>query len=69
MVFFFFNIQGNIDMEKEQEIEWSKAQQIVISKDLVATAKHQLKFLAAVDRNRWLYNGPAVQRSIYRYFC
>nr|XP_017218219.1 PREDICTED: glycine-rich domain-containing protein 1-like isoform X1 [Daucus carota subsp. sativus]XP_017218220.1 PREDICTED: glycine-rich domain-containing protein 1-like isoform X1 [Daucus carota subsp. sativus] len=54
-------------MEKNQEIEWSKAQQIVISEDLVATAKQQLLFLAAVDRNRWLYKGPALQRSIYRY--
>ncbi|KAL8117873.1 hypothetical protein AgCh_015675 [Apium graveolens] len=54
-------------MEKEQEIEWSKAQQIVVSEDLVATAKQQLQFLAAVDRNRWLYKGPAVQRAIYRY--
>ncbi|XP_063937933.1 glycine-rich domain-containing protein 1-like isoform X3 [Daucus carota subsp. sativus] len=50
-----------------EEIEWSKAQQIVISEDLVATAKQQLQFLAAVDRNRWLYKGPALQRSIYRY--
>ena len=56
-------------MEKNQEIEWSKAQQIVISEDLVATAKQQLLFLAAVDRNRWLYKGPALQRSIYRYLC
>lgn len=55
-------------MGKEQEMEWSKAQKIVISEDLVATARKQLKFLAAVDRNRWLYKGPAVKRSIYRYF-
>lgn len=55
-------------MEKAQEIEWIKAQKIVISEDLVATAKQQLEFLAAVDRNRWLYQpGPALNRAIYRY--
>nr|GEW41101.1 hypothetical protein [Tanacetum cinerariifolium] len=27
----------------------------------------QLQFLAAVDRNRWLYEAPALQRAIYRY--
>lgn len=54
-------------MEKVQEIEWIKAQKIAISEDLVATAKQQLQFLAAVDRNRWLYEGPALKRAIYRY--
>lgn len=54
-------------MEAEQEIEWAEAQKIVISEDLVAVAKHQLQFLAAVDRHRWLYEGPALQRAIYRY--
>ncbi|XP_050365882.1 glycine-rich domain-containing protein 1 [Argentina anserina] len=54
-------------MEKEQELEWTKAQSIVISVDLVAAAKQQLQFLAAVDRNRHLYKGPALQRAIYRY--
>lgn len=53
-------------MEMEQELEWIEAQKIVISEDLVATAKQQLQFLAAVDRNRWLYEGPALQRAIYR---
>ncbi|KAM2005270.1 hypothetical protein FF1_000513 [Malus domestica] len=54
-------------MEKEQEIEWIKAQNIGISVDLVAAAKQQLQFLAAVDRNRYLYEGPALERAIYRY--
>ncbi|KAL6225041.1 hypothetical protein ACLB2K_003893 [Fragaria x ananassa] len=56
-----------IEMEKEQELEWSKAQSIGISVDLVTTAKQQLQFLAAVDRNRYLYEGKALQRAIYRY--
>ncbi|XP_058186108.1 glycine-rich domain-containing protein 1-like isoform X3 [Rhododendron vialii] len=54
-------------MEKEQELEWAEAQKIGITVDLVAAAKRQLKFLAAVDRNRWLYEGPALERAIYRY--
>ncbi|KAG5528146.1 hypothetical protein RHGRI_028924 [Rhododendron griersonianum] len=54
-------------MEKEQELEWAEAQKIGITIDLVAAAKQQLKFLAAVDRNRWLYEGPALERAIYRY--
>lgn len=53
-------------MEKEQELEWAEAQKIGITVDLVAAAKQQLKFLAAVDRNRWLYEGPALERAIYR---
>lgn len=54
-------------MEKEQEFEWVEAQEIEISvDDLVSAAKQQLLFLAAVDRNRWLYEGPALQRAIYR---
>uniref|UniRef100_A0A5B7BIP7 Glycine-rich domain-containing protein 1 n=1 Tax=Davidia involucrata TaxID=16924 RepID=A0A5B7BIP7_DAVIN len=54
-------------MEMKQELEWAAAQKIVTSEDLVAVAKQQLQFLAAVDRNRWLYDGPALQRAIYRY--
>lgn len=54
-------------MEKEQELEWTKAQNIAIGVDLVAAAKQQLQFLASVDRNRHLYEGPALQRAIYRY--
>ncbi|XAR51451.1 hypothetical protein NMG60_11006083 [Bertholletia excelsa] len=54
-------------MEREQELEWAEAQKIAISVDLVAAAKQQLKFLAAVDRNRWLYEDHALKRAIYRY--
>ena len=53
-------------MEMEQELEWAEAQKIGTSVDLVDAAKRQLKFLAAVDRNRWLYEGPALERAIYR---
>ncbi|CAK9148513.1 unnamed protein product [Ilex paraguariensis] len=57
-------------MEKNQELEWVEAQKIGISQDLVAAAKQQLKFLAAVDKNRHLYDGPALERAIYRYkYC
>ncbi|KAL2939085.1 Glycine-rich domain-containing protein 2 [Bienertia sinuspersici] len=54
-------------MEKEQEREWAKAQKIAVSVDLVAAAQNQLKFLAAVDRTRYLYEGCAVEWAIYRY--
>lgn len=54
-------------MEKEQEREWAEAQNIAVSIDLVETAKKQLKFLAAVDRNRHLYESPALEWAIYRY--
>ncbi|THG09096.1 hypothetical protein TEA_020396 [Camellia sinensis var. sinensis] len=54
-------------MEKHQELEWVEAQKIVVSQDLVAAAKQQLQFLAAVDRNRCLYDGPALDSSIHRY--
>ncbi|KAG7968170.1 hypothetical protein I3843_08G139400 [Carya illinoinensis] len=54
-------------MELEQELEWNEAQNIEISVDLVAAAKRQLQFLATVDRNRYLYDGPALERAIYRY--
>ncbi|XVE83016.1 hypothetical protein DITRI_Ditri16bG0052600 [Diplodiscus trichospermus] len=56
-----------MELEKQQELEWIEAQKIEISLDLVAAAKKQLEFLAAVDRNRWLYDGPTLQRAIYRY--
>ncbi|XWS29628.1 hypothetical protein CRYUN_Cryun24cG0045700 [Craigia yunnanensis] len=56
-----------MELEKEQELEWIEAQKIEISLDLVAAAKKQLDFLADVDRNRWLYDGPTLQRAIYRY--
>ncbi|EOX91856.1 Uncharacterized protein TCM_000919 [Theobroma cacao] len=56
-----------MELEKEQELEWIEAQKTEISLDLVAAAKKQLEFLAAVDRNRWLYDGPTLQRAIYRY--
>ncbi|KAK2981710.1 hypothetical protein RJ640_005962 [Escallonia rubra] len=54
-------------MDRQQELEWLEAQKTVISENLVATAKKQLEFLAAVDRNRDLYDGPALEKAIHRY--
>ncbi|EYU41349.1 hypothetical protein ABFS82_12G024600 [Erythranthe guttata] len=54
-------------MERKQELEWETAQRTGISVDLVSAAKQHLDFLAAVDRNRWLYEGPGLDRAIYRY--
>ncbi|GKB65704.1 glycine-rich domain-containing protein 1 isoform X2 [Tanacetum coccineum] len=54
-------------MDMEQESEWSAAQNIMISEDLVTAAKRQLQFLAAVDRNRWLYEEETLKWAIYRY--
>lgn len=53
-------------MEPQQEMEWMEAQKIAISVDLVDVAKKQLQFLAAVDRNRHLYDGPSLDMAIYR---
>ncbi|KAL6585973.1 hypothetical protein OROMI_002617 [Orobanche minor] len=53
-------------MEIEQELEWKAAQSTKISVDLVIAAKQQLKFLAAIDRSRWLYEGRGLDRAIYR---
>ncbi|KAL6546286.1 hypothetical protein OROMI_022007 [Orobanche minor] len=53
-------------MEIEQELEWKAAQSTKISVDLVIAAKQQLKFLAAIDRGRWLYEGRGLDRAIYR---
>lgn len=53
-------------MEAQHVAEWNEAQKIAISVDLVDVAKKQLEFLAAVDRNRHLYDGPALDRAIYR---
>ncbi|KAL8231172.1 hypothetical protein R6Q57_000950 [Mikania cordata] len=54
-------------MDMEQESEWNTAQNISISENLLAAAKRQLQFLETVDRNRWLYEGQALQWAIYRY--
>ncbi|EYU44555.1 hypothetical protein MIMGU_mgv1a0014981mg, partial [Erythranthe guttata] len=54
-------------MEMEQELEWKAAQSTEINVDLVSAAIRQLKFLMAVDRKRWLYEGPGLDRAIYRY--
>jgi hypothetical protein len=59
--------RGIMEKEKEQELEWAEAQEIVISEGLVGAAKQQLRFLAEVDRNRCLYDGPVLDRAILRY--
>ncbi|BAT81668.1 hypothetical protein VIGAN_03145300 [Vigna angularis var. angularis] len=58
-------------MDTQQELEWAEAQKIVLSENLVATAKQQLLFLAEVDRNRDLYDdGPLLRIAVYRYkYC
>ncbi|CAA7019781.1 unnamed protein product [Microthlaspi erraticum] len=56
-----------MDKEKDHEVEWLEAQKIEISVDLFAAAKKQLHFLETVDRNRCLYEGPALEKAIYRY--
>jgi hypothetical protein len=54
------------NMNEKQEAEWMEAQKISIGEDLIAAAQKQLEFLAAVDRQRWLYSSPGVERAIYR---
>lgn len=57
-------------MEKHQEQEWAEAQKLAVTVDLVAAAKQQLRFLAEVDRNRHLFDGPGLDRAILRYkYC
>ncbi|KAB5524427.1 hypothetical protein DKX38_022176 [Salix brachista] len=50
-------MEMQMEREKEQELEWLNAQKIEITVDLLAAAKQHLQFLAAVDKNRWLYDG------------
>jgi len=59
-------LKGDMDKEKDHEVEWLEAQKIEISVDLLAAAKQHLLFLETVDRNRWLYDGPALEKAIYR---
>ncbi|KAI5437779.1 hypothetical protein KIW84_023774 [Lathyrus oleraceus] len=55
-------------MESSQHVaEWNEVQRIAISVDLVDVAKKQLEFLADVDINHHLYDGPVLDRTIYRY--
>ncbi|KAF8684882.1 hypothetical protein HU200_044092 [Digitaria exilis] len=55
-------------MDGEQAARWAAAQEEVpVGVDLVAAALRQLEFLAAVDRRRWLYEGPLLDRAIRRY--
>ncbi|KAJ6340243.1 hypothetical protein OIU77_008075 [Salix suchowensis] len=60
-------MEMQMEREKEQELEWLNAQKIEITVDLLAAAKQHLQFLAAVDKNRWLYDGPTLDKAIFRY--
>lgn len=57
----------SLSMEEAQQMEWEKAQEISFSVDLSAATKQHLQFLAAVDSTGGgLYEGPALERAIYR---
>ncbi|WZY86670.1 hypothetical protein YC2023_033054 [Brassica napus] len=58
---------NDMDKEMDQELKWLEAQKIEISVDLFSASKQQLQFLGTVDRNRGLYDGPELERAIYRY--
>lgn len=52
-----------------QDLEWTRAQEIVLSVDLVKADKEQLRFLAIIDGIRSLHHsGPALDHAIYRFF-
>ena len=55
-------------MDGEQAARWAAAQEgVPVGADLVAAALRQLQFLAAVDRRRWLYEAPLLDRAIRRF--
>lgn len=54
------------DQMEQHEMEWNEALKIEVGVDLVSAAKNHLMFLAVVDRNRSLYEGPVLQKAIYR---
>ncbi|KAJ0858809.1 putative Glycine-rich domain-containing protein [Helianthus annuus] len=54
-------------MPNQQDQEWDEAQKIVISTDLTTAAKKHLQFLEVVDKNGHLYDGPALEKAIFRY--
>ncbi|KAL8166112.1 hypothetical protein V2J09_007611 [Rumex salicifolius] len=57
-------------MEKQEELQWNEAQQITVNVNLINSAKQQLRFLAAVDKNRCLYEGPTLKYAVSRYkYC
>ncbi|KAI3819886.1 hypothetical protein L1987_13739 [Smallanthus sonchifolius] len=57
-------------MANQQDHEWVEAQKIVISTDLIVAAKKHLQFLEVVDKNGNLYDGPILEKAIFRYkYC
>lgn len=53
-------------MAKLQDHEWVEAQKIVISTNLIAAAKKHLRFLDVVDNKGNLYDGPVLEKAIFR---
>ena len=50
-------------MDEEQAARWATAQrEVEVGAELVSAAQRQLLFLAAVDRRRWIYEGPSSTR-------
>ncbi|CAN8288612.1 unnamed protein product, partial [Cochlearia groenlandica] len=56
-----------MENETVQSLEWFESQKIEISIDLLAATKQHLHFLGVVDKNQWLFDGPLLERAIYRY--
>jgi hypothetical protein len=54
-------------MDAEQASNWAAAQAVGVGEDLVPAALRHIDFLEAVDRRRWLYEGPLLDRAIRRY--
>jgi hypothetical protein len=54
-------------MDGEQASNWAAAQGIGVGEDLIPAALRHQDFLEAVDRRRWLYEGPLLDRAIRRY--
>lgn len=52
-------------MEGAQELEWIKAQEILMSVDLVKAAKQQLQFLTVIDKIQCLHDVPTLDHAIY----
>ncbi|XP_076883208.1 glycine-rich domain-containing protein 1-like [Bidens hawaiensis] len=53
-------------MVKQLDHEWVEAQKIVISTNLIAAAKKHLQFLEVVHKNGNLYDGPVLEKAIFR---
>ncbi|XP_076881937.1 glycine-rich domain-containing protein 1-like [Bidens hawaiensis] len=54
-------------MDRQLNREWVEAQQIVISTNLIAAAKKHLQFLEVVHKYGELFDGPLLEKAIFRY--